>query len=88
MKTVINRAVKILINSSDDSDLFDDEDSNEPIDVKAEVVRQEITENANKLDIGFSDNIGSDQGEPHEIKTNEANQPEAIDNSQPNGPSY
>jgi recombination protein RecT len=53
MKTVINRAVKILINSSDDSDLFTDEDENTTVDAKAEVVRQEIIEHANKVEIGF-----------------------------------
>lgn len=54
MKTVINRAVKILINSSDDSDLFTDDDENAPVvDAKAEVIRKEIVDHANKTEIGF-----------------------------------
>lgn len=54
MKSVINRAVKLLINSSDDSDLFDDD---EPlvVDTHAVEVRNEIVENANKQEIGFDD---------------------------------
>jgi recombination protein RecT len=56
MKTVINRAVKLLINSSDDADLFGSEDDELPtVEGKAEVVRQEIKENANKQEIGFDD---------------------------------
>lgn len=53
MKTVINRATKLIINSSDDSDLFDEEII--PIEGAAEVVRKEIVENANKTEIGFDD---------------------------------
>ena len=56
MKTVINRAIKLLINSSDDSDLFDEDDAN-VVETKAEVVQKEITENANKEEIGFEEPI-------------------------------
>lgn len=56
MKTVINRAVKLLINSSDDADLFAGDDDDLPVvETKAEVVRQEIVDNANKQEIGFDD---------------------------------
>lgn len=54
MKTVINRAVKLLINSSDDSDLFDDDDQ-PVVETKAEIVHKEINENANKTEIGFDE---------------------------------
>lgn len=56
MKTVINRAIKLIINSSDDSDLFDDDDSN-VVDTKAEIVQKEITQNANKEEIGFEEPV-------------------------------
>jgi recombination protein RecT len=54
VKTVVNRALKIDINSSDDSALLDD---SEPIgdDVKTANVKLEINENANKKEIGFAD---------------------------------
>lgn len=56
MKTVINRAVKLLINSSDDADLFSSDDDDLPVvETKAEVVRQEIVDNANKQELGFDD---------------------------------
>lgn len=55
MKTVINRSVKILINSSDDSDLFEEEESL-VVDTHAEEVRKEIVENANKQEIRFEEN--------------------------------
>lgn len=54
MKTVINRATKLIINSSDDADLFDDEEQI-TVDAKAEVVRTEIKENANREAIGFDE---------------------------------
>lgn len=48
-KTVINRACKLLIRSSDDSVLYD-EDA-EYIDVTAEEVKQEVEENANQEEL-------------------------------------
>lgn len=52
-KTVINRAVKTIINSSDDADLFEDE--NQETDVTASFVANEVKEHANKEEIGFTE---------------------------------
>lgn len=76
MKTVINRAVKILINSSDDSDLFTDEEEVTTEDAKAEVVRQEINNNANKSEIGF-DEIEDENLPPSQEHQESEPQPEA-----------
>jgi len=53
IKTVINRACKLLIRGSDDNILYDKEDK--VIDVTQADVNHEITENANKKEIGFDD---------------------------------
>lgn len=52
-KTVINRACKLLIRSSDDSVLYDQEDDDR--DVTTEGVKNRIAENANKEDLSFQD---------------------------------
>lgn len=54
IKTVINRACKLIINTSDDSNLMSDE-FDEPItvDTVAEEVHSEIKQNANKEELGF-----------------------------------
>lgn len=55
MKTVINRACKPLIRSSDDAVLYSETDGEgeRTIDVVAEDVKHEIREKANKEEIGF-----------------------------------
>jgi len=53
-KTVINRACKLLIRSSDDSVLMVDED-NDTKDIIAESVKTEIKTNGNKTEIGIKD---------------------------------
>lgn len=74
VKTVINRALKIDINSSDDSALLDDGIDEEGGDVKMSNVKYEIEEHANKKEIDFDDTnsgpaateasaAGSDNGE-------------------------
>jgi recombination protein RecT len=91
MKTVINRAIKILINSSDDSDLFSDEEEITIVDTKAEVVRQEITSNANKIEIGFDEIPDQETPSPVAEETaNEVNKTESEVNNQPkqNGPNF
>lgn len=51
-RTVINRACKVPINSSDDAALYNgNEDNDRPL----IEVREEIAENANKQEIGFTD---------------------------------
>lgn len=49
-KTVISRACKMIINSSDDSYLHSDEEDKDP-------VKSEIQDNANKEEIGFEDAV-------------------------------
>ena len=53
IKTVLNRACKLLIRTSDDSVLYDDEDKN--IDYTKEDVKHEVSENANKEEIDIDD---------------------------------
>lgn len=57
MKTVINRACKPLIRTSDDAVLYteSDGDGEKTIDVVAEDVKHEIKQNANKEEIAFKD---------------------------------
>lgn len=56
-KTVINRAVKMIINSSDDAALFEDD---EPIESPFTAsVKHEIASNANRKEIGFDDAVES-----------------------------
>ena len=77
-KTVINRSVKTIINSSDDADLFEDE----PVAI-AETpfsanVKQDIDDNANKTAIGFEENeetsapaVVVDQEQPEPVQQKE-----------------
>ena len=53
VKTVINRACKLLISSSDDSILYDPLEENEYVDTAKGNVQQEIKDNANNETIGF-----------------------------------
>lgn len=57
IKTVINRACKLLVRGSDDAALYtdDDGDTENTIDVVAEDVKHSINQNANKEEIGFDD---------------------------------
>lgn len=58
MKTVINRTLKTVINSSNDASLFDEDDSDNMSDPVGESVRTEVDQNANKKQpIGFDDPI-------------------------------
>jgi len=53
IKTVINRACKLLISSSDDSVLYDPLEENDSIDVTKGAVEQEVSDNANNEVIDF-----------------------------------
>lgn len=53
MKTVINRSLKIDVNSSDDAALFEDDMPAD--DQRTANVKQEITDNANTKELGFAD---------------------------------
>ena len=56
MKTVINRACKLLIRGSDDNILYDDTVKDpDTIDVVAEDVKHEIQEKSNKKEMGFEE---------------------------------
>lgn len=74
MKTVINRALKIDVNSSDDAALFDEEP--QPDDQKVAFVKQEIEDKANTKEIGFgeentneTDHVDTETGEVKEEVT-------------------
>lgn len=51
-KTVINRAVKTIINSSDDGNLFEEEENLDPV---SETVKEVVEQKANKVEAGFSE---------------------------------
>jgi len=53
IKTVLNRACKLLISSSDDSVLYDPLDEDNAIDVQAEDVQHEVKTQANRQQIDF-----------------------------------
>lgn len=64
IKTVINRALKIDINSSDDSALMDDDSENIGDDVRTAGVKLQIEEKANKTELSIDDEQQiSDNGE-------------------------
>lgn len=71
MKTVMTRAVKVLINSSDDGDLYDDdlESKEKPFVVSA--VKTEIANNANKEEVAFSDANVVDSKAPAQTQSEE-----------------
>jgi recombination protein RecT len=54
-KTVINRACKLLISSSDDSILYDPLEESDAIDVTSANVEHEIKTKANKENLDFDD---------------------------------
>lgn len=65
-KTVINRALKSIINSSDDVSLFDDD---EPKQTRTEAyVDNEIKTNANKKELVFDEESEADEVEHEEVK--------------------
>ncbi|WP_294267706.1 recombinase RecT [uncultured Chryseobacterium sp.] len=74
MKTVINRACKLLIRGSDDAILYDDEEKNPPVDRVSEDVKQDIRENANKETISFDD---AEDAKFEEVKGDEVKEDEA-----------
>ncbi|MCU0155732.1 recombinase RecT [Bacillus pumilus] len=88
-RTVINRAAKNFINTSDDSDLLvqainnstENEYDNERVDVTPDEVKKEISENANSeiIDVGF--NEPEEDSEQHqetpEIKQREEPEPQS-----------
>lgn len=59
-KTVINRALKVAVGSSDDGDLYDDQEITDPVAAKIGVT---IENNANKTPIEFNPNVDTQTGE-------------------------
>lgn len=59
-KTVINRACKTIINSSDDAALFDEERGESPAESH---VKHEIKENANKQSLSFDEEVEDQEAE-------------------------
>ncbi|MGM0967171.1 MAG: recombinase RecT [Bacillota bacterium] len=98
-RTVINRAAKNFINTSDDSDLlvqainnsteneYENENENERVDVTPDEVKKEISENANTeiIDVGF--NEPEEDPEQHqetpEIKQSEGPEPQPKHDEKP-----
>jgi recombination protein RecT len=73
-KTVINRACKTIINSSDDSGLFEEEPSETTTEAH---VKQQISDNANKKEIGFEEVEDQEEGQEEKLpkaSTEEENQ--------------
>lgn len=66
-KTVINRALKLFIQGSDDANLFDDEE--QPKDYVKASVKHEIDTNANKEEMGFD----AEDVDYEELKEDESN---------------
>lgn len=60
VKTVLNRACKLLISSSDDSVLYDPLEEKEVIDVTSENVQHEVKTKANKQSLDFENNAIED----------------------------
>lgn len=83
IKTVINRACKLLISSSDDSVLYDPlEDDDKVIDVTAENVAHEVKTEANKEKLNFSDVEEAEVVEEEEVVA-ETNTSETLFEEQP-----
>lgn len=83
-KTVINRACKPIINSSDDSTLIRFARQADEIAAKAQA-DEEIAENANKIPVDFSDYEDSPAVDPDtgEVKEDTAEQPEQSEDKDP-----
>lgn len=75
-KTVIARALKYAINSSDDADLFFGSEENETIDTVAEDVRNEVKGKANQLEEGFTDAEITDPEQKESVQAEENKVPE------------
>lgn len=85
-KTVIGRALKSIINSSDDAALF--EDDAPLIDVTAANVNNQIEQKANKVEIGLDDDVHISEHE--EVKEEAVRPTQPVNNNQPEttGPGF
>ena len=86
-KTVINRACKLLISSSDDSILYDPLEDDKVIDVTDSNVQHEIKTKANKESLDFSQIEEAEVVEPEEVIQNQ--EPEQLNFEEvPTAPSF
>lgn len=83
MKTVISRALKIIIGSSDDSSLYEEEDTMMAVDTVSENVKGMIEEKANKSEMNFQqqEEILQQETIPEESTSQQ-------DNSEKKGPGF
>lgn len=81
-KTVINRALKSIINSSDDGSLFDEEEHKESI-TEAHV-NHEIKTNANKKKIGFDEEVEAEEVTHEVAEESPKEEPETVPDEAPN----
>lgn len=88
-KTVINRACKLLISSSSDAVLFDSIEEERAINVMEENVAYEIAENANKQELGFSEEKQPlEKVKPAEAFEREYVEVEVVENVPTQGPGF
>lgn len=86
-KTVINRACKLLISSSDDSILYDPLEDDKVIDVTDSNVQHEIKTKANKESLDFSQIEEAEVVEPEEVIQNQ--EPEQLNfEEEPSVPNF
>jgi len=74
IKTVLNRACKLLISSSDDSVLYDPLNEDDAIDVTGENVQQEIKKSANKEKLDFDKSPDIEEAEVVEEQQEDTSQ--------------
>ena len=72
-RTVINRALKIPVNSSSDADLFDDGDLSMKGKQAEGEMKLQISNNANKESIGFGDDVQAAPAESIPVPVQQAN---------------
>ena len=86
IKTVLNRACKLLISSSDDAALYDPLEDDKAIDVTDANVQHEIKNKANKENIDFSKEENAIEVEAEIVNTETSN--EEVENAPTIGPGF
>lgn len=88
VKTVLNRACKLLISSSDDSILYDPLEDDKTIDVTSENVQHEVKTKANKEPLNF-DNVEEAEVVAEEVVSETNHAPEELEfQAETNGPNF
>jgi len=88
VKTVINRACKLLISSSDDSILYDPLEDNDYIDTTKGKVEHEINQNSNAESIGFDSYEDAEIVEENELREQHAEMVEQEASQTVDGPGF